>query len=102
MPGRVPLLAALIAAACLLIVSPASAQYSYGGSATWTGTVTDADTGGPLADVCVLARAVGLAYSGDKTATTGADGTYQITGLTLGASNDPRLPACAPPRRAST
>jgi carboxypeptidase family protein len=59
-------------------INAALAALAAGG--TITGTITAASTGAPLPGICV--------YSSGQNATTAADGTYTLTGVTPGTSVD--------------
>jgi hypothetical protein len=66
-----------------------------------TGTVTDAQTGTPLAGMTVAFGGHASGFAGDYAATTAADGTYTITGIIPGTyakvfARGPRLRAAGP------
>ena len=61
------------------LLLPVSAALAQGGTGTVTGTVVDAQTARPLADVAVTAVGTG------RSTVTGADGRYTLTQVPAGA-----------------
>ncbi|WP_242546360.1 carboxypeptidase-like regulatory domain-containing protein [Amycolatopsis sp. MtRt-6] len=53
---------------------------------TLTGTVTDQDSGAPIAGVTVAFGGHASGFAGGLVATTAADGTYTISGILPGTS----------------
>ncbi|HTM19999.1 MAG TPA: TonB-dependent receptor [Kofleriaceae bacterium] len=74
--------AASAIALAMAVVCPAPARAQSSTSGALEGTVTDAETGAPLAGVTVVVT--GPALKGSQEATTGFDGSYRITELPPG------------------
>ncbi len=55
-----------------------------GATTTLTGTVTDKDTGAPVAGALVFIGGHASGYAGDYSAVTDANGKYTITGVAPG------------------